>query len=66
MPSAVRRGPVRPWTRLPRLVVRALARMFHILLVAFAAGLGATPKAVLLLRHEDPVAQVAEEEAERE
>jgi len=66
MPSAVRRAPVRSWTRLPRLVVRALARMFHILLVAFAAGLGAAPKPVLLLRHEDPVAQVAEDEAERE
>jgi hypothetical protein len=66
MPSAVRRAPVRPWTRLPRIALRALARMFHILLVAFAAGLGATPKPVFLLRHEDPVAQVAEEESERE
>jgi hypothetical protein len=40
--------------------------MCHILLVAFAAGLGAVPREVLLLRHEDAVAQVAEDDSDRE
>ncbi|HEY3819490.1 MAG TPA: hypothetical protein VGL81_20110 [Polyangiaceae bacterium] len=40
--------------------------MGHILLVAFAAGLGVAPRPPPFLRHEDGIAQVAEEDVERE
>lgn len=61
MPSRVSRGPVRSWTRLASLPFRAGARSCRMFLVALAAALGAPPPK--LLRHEDAVVQVAEEEA---
>jgi hypothetical protein len=63
MPSSACRGRVRPWTRLTLLALRALTRGIRVLLVALAAGMGASPRPPQMFRHEDPAAQVAEEDS---
>jgi hypothetical protein len=61
MLSRVSCGPIRSWIRLALSPWRASSRAFRMFLVALAAALGAPkPK---LPRHEDPVVQVADEEA---
>ena len=63
MPSIVRRGPVRLWSRLARLAIFAFAGFCRVLIVALAAGLGAVPPRPSLVRHEDPTTQIDEDDA---
>jgi hypothetical protein len=61
MPSRVSCGLVRSWSKLASLPFRAVARLCWMFLAAVGAAFGAPkPK---LLRHEDPIVQVAEEDA---
>lgn len=62
MPSIARRGPVRLWSRLARLAMFAFARFSRVVIVALAAGLGTVPPRPPLIRHEDPTAQVDEDD----
>jgi len=64
MTSRVSRAALRSWTSLVCLPLRALGRACLILLTAVAGALGAPPPK--LLRHEDAVVMVAEQEADRE
>jgi hypothetical protein len=63
MATLARRGPVPPRTRLARFVVRALVLIFRVLIVGMAAGTSPTPPLPSFLRHEDPTAQVEEDDA---
>ena len=62
MPSSIGRAPARARPGFARIVLRFVGRILKLVLVAFAAGFGAARPPPPLLRHEDPVAQVAEDE----
>jgi hypothetical protein len=61
MPTRLSRGRIRSWIRLSLAPCRAGSRAFRMFLVAVASAFGAPrPK---ILRHEDALAQMAEEDA---
>lgn len=62
MPSSIRRAPARARPGFARTVLRFVGRALKLVLVAFAAGFGAARPPPPLLRHEDPVVLVAEDE----
>jgi hypothetical protein len=61
MASRVARWPIRSWIWLAVSPLRASSRVCRMFLIALAGALG--PPKPKLLRHEEAVAQVAEDEA---
>lgn len=50
--------PSSPWRRRARRLARGLTRLLRMVLVGVAAGFGAYVPPPLLLRHQDPTAQI--------
>ena len=63
MSSIARPRPAYPWTRLARGALRLCALALRIIIVGLALGVAPPSLVVRVLRHDDPIVQVEEDEA---